>query len=308
MIVILAVVGISLVCGNKKKTFSVSRITSPHYGDINTKVSATGTVYPRNRLELKPAIAGRVEKILVSEGQKVSSGQILAWMSSTERAALIDSARTQGTESLKYWESAYHMIPIIAPISGTIIDRAIEPGQSVTTTTAILVLSDRLIVKANVDETDIGTVREGQRVIINLDAYPDVHADGTVDLISYESTTENNVTMYVVEILPKTVPSVFRSGMTANVDIITNTKEHALLLPSDAIYIDNKTNYVWYMKNKKSDPQKKTVATGLFDDQYTEILSGLTEKDTVAIMAEKAAAEEPAQNGNPFMPSRKKNK
>ncbi len=306
ILMLIIVVGIMLVCGNKKQAYVISRITAPRYGEISLKISATGTVLPKNRLEIKPAIDGRVEKIFVSEGQKVRSGQILALMSSTERAALIDAARAQGAESLKYWESAYRTTPIIAPITGTVIVRAIEPGQSVNSATAILVLSDRLIVRASVDETDIGSVMEGQNVIINLDAYPEVRAEGRVDLISFESTTRDNVTMYEVDIVPKTVPPVFRSGMTANVDIITRTKGHALLVPTEAIYMDNRIGYVWYMKNKNSEPRKRIVTTGLFDEQNTEILAGLTDKDSIAIMAEKSATQEVKKSGNPFMPQRTK--
>ena len=123
----------------------------PVSGDIRLTVSTTGTVLPKNRLELKPSVAGRVEKILVSEGDKVKSGQVLVLMSSTDRAALIDAARLQGGEALKYWQDAYKLIPIVSPINGTVIVRSVEPGQTVTTSDDIIVISDRLIVKAQVD-------------------------------------------------------------------------------------------------------------------------------------------------------------
>jgi membrane fusion protein, macrolide-specific efflux system len=69
---------------------------SPVVGSIQTTISTTGTVLPKNRLEVKPPVAGRVDSILVQEGDHVKSGQIVAWMSSTERAALLDAARGQG--------------------------------------------------------------------------------------------------------------------------------------------------------------------------------------------------------------------
>lgn len=70
-------------------------------GKITVKILSTGTVQPENRLQIKSPVAGRVDRVLVTEGQKVKKGQIIAWLSSTERAALIDAARTQGKEEIK---------------------------------------------------------------------------------------------------------------------------------------------------------------------------------------------------------------
>ena len=288
------------------KTVAISRIVTPHMGTINQSVSATGTVLPYNRLEIKPQVNGRMESVLAVEGQKVRKGQILGWMSSTERAARIDAARAQGAASIKYWEDAYKPIAVIAPINGTVIVRSIEPGQAVLTTTAILVLSDRLIVKADVDETDIGRVKEGQRVTISLDAYPDVNVSGRVDLIEYESTTVNNVTMYKVNIIPDKVPEVFRSGMTANVNIIEKAKEDILLIPTDAIVSDKGKSYVWIATKDSKEPEKKLIATGISDDQNTEVISGINADTRIAVLAQSGVNLEAKKSTNPFMPQRKK--
>ena len=209
---VLAAIIIIIAVRKKESGETIAKIETPVRGAIRVSIAATGTVLPYNRLEIKPQINGRMERVLVQEGQSVRTGQIMGWMSSTERAALIDAARSQGAGSVKYWEGVIKEIPIVAPINGTVIVRDIEPGQAVSTATAILVLSDRLIVKAEVDETDIGRVKKGQRVIIALDAYPDVKVNGTVDLIEFESKTVNNVTMYEVNIIPDKVPDVYRSG------------------------------------------------------------------------------------------------
>lgn len=292
-----------IVIKKNGKTAAVSRIVVPHVGTINSSVSATGTVLPYNRLEIKPQVNGRMETVLVEEGQKVRRGQVLGWMSSTERAALIDAARAQGAGSLKYWEEAYRPIAVVAPINGTVIVRGIEPGQTALTTTAILVLSDRLIVKADLDETDIGRVKRGQRVIITLDAYPDVKVGGRVDLIEFESKTVNNVTMYEVNIIPDTVPDVYRSGMTADVSIIEKAKEDALLLPVEAVVTDGNRHYAWVLSGKSKDPVKKEIQVGMADDQNMEILSGITAADRVAVMANGVSLEAKSST-NPFMPKR----
>ncbi len=140
-------------------------------GDINVSILSTGYVQPENRLEIKSPVSGRVEQVLVIEGQMVKKGQILMIISSTERAALIDAASARGTEERKKWEEYYKPIPVFAPIDGTIILRSVEPGQSFTSQDAILVMSDRLTVKAQVDETDIAKIKQGQDANIVLDAY-----------------------------------------------------------------------------------------------------------------------------------------
>ena len=97
----------------------------PFYGKIERSVSATGTVKPQNRLEIKPPIAGRIERILVKEGQAVKTGDVLAVMSSTERAALLDAARLEGDAALREWAEIYREAPLIASHKGS-PNRSIE--------------------------------------------------------------------------------------------------------------------------------------------------------------------------------------
>ncbi len=287
--------------GRKSPVFTVREVY-PHVGTIRTFVSTTGTILPKNRLEIKPPINGRVEKILVSEGDRVRAGQTLIWMSSTDRAALIDAARAQGSEQLKYWQEVYRPIPLVAPISGTVIVRSLEPGQTALTTTAILVLSDYLQVEANVDETDIGRVRVGQKAELSLEAYPDVTATGKVTHIKYESTTVNNVTTYEVDIMPDRTPAVFRSGMTANINIIDQEKNNVLLLPDSAIQRENGQSYVLVRAGKGEKSEKRVIQTGLNDDQHVEIVSGLSESDTVLIVDKGLKISTEKKKSNPFLP------
>jgi macrolide-specific efflux system membrane fusion protein len=268
-------------------------------GDISTTILATGTVQPENRLDIKPTIAGRVEQVLVEEGQMVKKGQMLAWISSTERAALIDAARAEGPAEVARWEKLYRASPVVAPIPGMIIARNVENGQTFSTTDAILTMSDRLTVKAQVDETDIAAIHLKQSAEIVLDAYPGNRLPAVVDQIAYDAKTVNNVTTYTIDVLPVKTPEFMRSGMTANVTFQSDAHKGVLIIPTDALKIDAGKSSVT-LRDENGDTYQKPVQTGLNDGKHVEIVSGLTEQDIVLVPV--FALKDKKNGANPFSP------
>ncbi len=283
VIIIIFISGVLLLRKNRKSDTGYA-IENPHYGSIKQSVSANGMVKPRNRLEIKPPFAGRVESILVGEGEKVRKGEILAWMSSLDRAALLDAARAKGEE--EKWEDAYKPTPIVAPLSGFIIRRGIEPGQTVSAQDPILVMADNLIVKADVDETDIGKLKPGQKVRIVLDAYPDMRIHGSIEHIAYESQVINNVTIYRVDILPDKAFEILRSGMSVDVEITVTNKKNILLLSLNAVKEKKDMKYV-LLETRHAEPERREITTGIDDGRNVEIVSGLEESDSVIIRPER---------------------
>jgi membrane fusion protein, macrolide-specific efflux system len=281
----------------------------PSRGSISSAVSTTGAVEPQNRLKIQSSVGGRIEKILVGEGELVMKGQVLALLSSTERAALLDAAKLQGKSEQAYWQNVYKETAVMSPMAGQVIVRSIDPGQTVTTSDSLFVLSDRLIVKAYVDETDIGRVKVGQRARIGLDAYPEIKVNGVVGHIYYESHLQNNVNIYYVDVLPERVPDVFRSGMSANIDIIVEEKQNALLLPVNAVQSRNGGTVVM---QKSGDAQKgisyKPVRTGMQDSRNIEILDGLTDNSVVLLADTTFVLPGKKGGSNPFMPQRSRTK
>ena len=282
-----------------------NKIINPGMGTVEIMVITTGVVEPQNRLEVKPSVSGRIEEILVKEGEAISRGDILAWMSSTERAALVDAARSQGEEALKYWEEAYKKTPIMSPIDGEVIVRAVEPGQTVVTSDAVLVLSDRLVVSGQFDETDIGRIRKGQDAFITLDAYPDVELEGVVDHVAYESEIVNNVTIYNVDILPKEMPEMMRSGMSVTVEVIEEKAEDVMTIPSSAIHYDGERQYV-LVQDRRGKTTERDIEIGLNNDQTAEVISGLSEEDSVIAQDTAYLPKRKSSGTNPFIPQRKR--
>lgn len=271
---------------------------------LKTFVLTTGMANPQNRLEIKSPVAGRVEEALVREGDKVRKGQILAWMSSTERAALMDAARARGATELAHWEQLYKPTPLVAPLDGDIIARKIEPGQTVTASDILYVMSDRLIIEAQVDETDIGRIGVGQAADITLDAYPHDVIPGMVDRLAYEAKTVNNVTTYMVDVLPDKVPAFLRSGMTANIKVLTAATNGVLVLPSEAVHTETNQAVVWRANPADRDkPLSVPIVTGISNGKKVEICSGLQEGDLVLIKTAFKTAKKAANQKNPFMPS-----
>ena len=268
---------------------------------VEVTIESTGTVEPRNRIEIKPPIGGRIEDVLVEEGQQVTKGEIIARMSSTERAALLDAARAKGPDVLRKWEDVYKTTPLIAPLDGTIIARNTEPGQTVTAQDPIMVLSDRLIVTAQVDETDIGRIQTGQSARITLDAYPDVIVKGKVEQIAYEAKTVNNVTIYEVKVEPESIPKCMKSGMTATVAFFQAAVENALTLPADAIQIESGKSLVLVEDGRpETPPETWRVLTGLAANGRVEILAGLDGHEPVVRKSFKL--KEKSKSSSPFMP------
>ncbi len=268
---------------------------------LRRTVESTGQISPANRLEVKSPIAGRIEALLVDEGDKVEKGQIVAWISSTERATLLDTARAKGPAEVKYWEEIYKAAPLVAPLSGTVIVRSLEPGQTITSTSAVLVIADRLIVVGQVDETDIGALFAGQRVSVKLDAYPDSAFEGTVASVAYDSKMVSNVTMYEVEVTPENLPDFARSGMTATLTFLVEEHKDVPAVPTAALEYRKSKAFVRLPAKDGKTPESRPVKTGLSENSFTEIIEGLAVGGEVLIPQ---VVRKKENGANPFMPGR----
>jgi macrolide-specific efflux system membrane fusion protein len=257
--------------------------------DFRVEFRVAGGVTARNMIPIKSPVPCRIEEILVNEGDAVKRGQIIFWISSSERAVMIDAARAAGESEFQRWQKIYRPTPIVAPMNGFIIRREKEPGQTITQTEAVLRMADDLIVSVNIDETDFRYIKIGNKVNMFLDAYPNQCFEGIIEHISYDSVNINNVIVYEVKIRPLKKPEVFRSGMTATIVIIADSKTGVLSISN--IFItekDGKKTVVVKTENSRKHKFKvKEVKAGISDGKYTEILSGLSPGETVILFDQK---------------------
>lgn len=171
---------------------------------------------------------------------------------------------------------------LTTPISG-IITRADTEASGVnvspTSTFTVTDLSS-LNFKMDVDQADIGKVREGQKVKVTLDAYPDETLNLTIDKIDFAShTTSTGETAFTVFAnLTNNPNNKYRVGINGNAEIITDEKKDVLTIPVSAISEDNKV----FVKTKRGFEEKR-IKTGLQNDTRTQVISGLSQNDEVAI-------------------------
>lgn len=285
---------------NGREVAPAYREVSATRDNIELTILSTGVVQPKNRLEIKAPIPGRAEQVLVDQGYRVRKGQVLAWMSSTERAALLDAARSKGPEEVKRWEDLYRATPILAPLDGTLITRNLEAGQTFTSADAVFVMSDFLIVNAQVDETDLAQIRLHQVASLVLDAYPDESFSGKVSQIAYDAKTVNNVTTYDVEVMPDKTPAYMRSGMTANVSFVLASHRNVLIIPADAVKLrDGHSTVLMAPAQKDGKPVEKEIKTGISDGKHIEVLEGVTEGEKLLVTRLRTTS---GTGSNPFSP------
>jgi macrolide-specific efflux system membrane fusion protein len=248
-------------------------------GPLRVTLRESAVVGPEHRLTVTPPIPGRIDAINVANGVAVKQGQVLAWISSTDRAALMDAARAAGGKEVAFWTDVYKAAPLVAPLDGHIISTAVVPGQVVVTAQTVFTMSDHLIVQANVDETDLNHVWLGQTAEITFDSFPDARLTGKVHEIAFDATTVNNVTTYVVNIFLDSTPNYVRSGISANVFLLISDRKHVLRIPTDAISPEGD---VLVVQAQGQPPVAQPVKVGMSDGTWTEVLSGVDEGDWIA--------------------------
>lgn len=173
---------------------------------------------------------------------------------------------------------------LVTPIDGIVthIDVPVS-GVNITPAKAIFTVADpdEVIFEANVDEVDIGQIKEGQETILTLDAYLEETIESKVIQVGFEAiTTRGGGTAFPVKIqLPENKNLGFKLGMNGDLEIILDKKENALVVPASSIMKRKEKYYVFVVKNGVA--KKQEVKIGLETETETEIRQGLNEKDEV---------------------------
>ena len=325
------------------------------YMSMKSIVSATGTIKPVESVEVSSKITARVKQVLVKENDTVTQGQTVALLdgkdyeTQKEQAEFtLQNAKTiydrtnylynigakskEDLDNAQYnYETAQSKLEeaesnlsetvIVSPMDGVVIGEPVTDGtmavQGNSNPTVIMRIADlsRKQIFAKVDETDIGSVRVGQKATFTVDAYNGKTFTATVSKISQtdmdnswnisnssssSSSSSAAVIYYSVTLDVDDPEGLLMPSMTARVEIETANKDSALAVPLSALKTDKNGTYVIVIKDDGTT-ENRYVETGIYGDEFVEIINGLSENEKVDVtMVKKATTTTSARPGPPI--------
>lgn len=231
-------------------------------------------------------------KTLIEKGLVAADDFDNAKLSYTQAKEQVASAK----EEVQRAQTNLGYATITSPIDGVVLSKSVEEGQTVAasfSTPELFTIAQDLTnmqVVADVDEADIGDVKEGERVTFTVDAYPDDTFEGEVKQVRQEATTTNNVVTYEVVISAPNADLKLKPGLTANVTIYTAERKGVLSVPSKALRftpqketvgkmkivdVANAKNKVWTIEGNSIVAHKVNI--GMTDGTNTQIVGGIAE-------------------------------
>ena len=232
------------------------------------------------------------QKLIQAESQLQQAKDSIHDIAMKENEIELVNTEVQRAEiALDEVEERLEETEIFAPITGIIIEKLVEVGQiiasgisNVNGGTALATIADmsRLFIIADIDETDIGSVKIGHAVTITADAFPDKKFKGVVKRIAPQGLVENSITIFKVkiEVLGKG-RKILKPMMSANIEIVTDHVENTMLTSRAGIREGENEKFVMVLKNDK--PEKAIVKTGIRNPIQVEIISGLNPDDEVIL-------------------------
>lgn len=321
--------------------------------DLKSTVSATGTLRPVDSVEVSSKITARISSVLVKENDRVRAGQTVATLDGKDFEAKHEQAQYKvvnakakydrvsylysiGADTQDEYEDAVYNYEtalsalevtesdlaetvITAPMDGVVVGEPLTPGtmavQGNSNPTVIMRIADlsRKQIRAKVDETDIGSVRVGQKAMFTVDAFPKSTFTATVSKISqtdvtnsWETSTSSSssssvsVVYYYVTLDVEDPDGVLLPGMTAQVEVTTSDRPGVIALPIAALKTNAKGAYVLLVKPDGTQVEQP-VTTGIYSDEYVEILDGLNEGDEVVNSYKATNKKSTSGSGQPRM-------
>jgi len=204
-------------------------------------------------------------------------------MPTAEDIAIAESQVVQARVGVEMAQSHLDDASLTVPFSGTLVSWNLHPGDTLAPGAPVGTLVDlsRFHITVSIDETEIGRIAPGQTVSITFDAFPDDPVEGIVGKIDLVGQQAQGIVTYGVRIDLSQTALPLKPPMTAAIDITVERKTDVLLVPNRALRRDKEGKYVEVLRDNV--PTRVYVTTGLSNDDYTEIISGLEEGEEVIV-------------------------
>jgi len=184
--------------------------------------------------------------------------------------------------SVQSKQDAYNDCFVYAPFDGIIATLTAKVGESSGSSIGTLI-TEQKVVAISLNEVDIATVKLGQKTMLTFDAIEGLSIEGVVSEIDSVGTVSSGVVTYGVKISFDSDDERIKTGMSANIEIITESKKNILVVSSSAVKTKNGISYIEMLNPSSGLPVRKEIEIGISDDTLTEIISGLNEGDEVIL-------------------------
>ncbi len=253
-----------------------------------------------NRPYYVTGTAGTVSKIYVNANTRISNRTALAYLTGIPTSDTYNALVKSREETMALLKTALALQQagkLTASEAGTIQTLSVAAGQDVKSGASLMSMLtlESIKLSVSVDELDINSIAVGQTASIAIDAVSDKTYEGTVESISQIGTTSNGVTNYTVNI-QMAADTALKVGMNATATIVIEKHSGVLLLPLEAVQAMQGKSFVWLYTgtlptDSSQDPGTKTeITTGMSNDNYVEITSGLTADDQVVVVRTKSTS------------------
>lgn len=337
---------IAFLYTKSKKQPDIFENKTPFISDVIKKTVATGSVVPRQEIEIKPQISGIIDEIYVEAGDRIEKGQVIAKIkiipdmvnlntaeSRLKQAdinfqdAKIDYDRQQklfdnnviSYEEFKKAKVAYDQAKeefsaaennlelikngvtkkaqtttntlVRSTIKGTVLDVPVKVGNSVIqsntfndgTTIAVVADMQDMIFEGKVDETEVGKIREGMKIELEIGAIEKDKFEAVLKYISPKGVEENGAIQFEIKADVRLKESQFiRAGYSANANIVLERKDSVMVIPEGMLQFRNDSAFVEVLTDEaEMTYEKRNVKTGISDGINIEIVEGLSMDDKV---------------------------
>jgi len=276
-------------------------------------IDITGTIQANVFTDIKSPVDGIIETLFARENQQTEKDKIIAVINPNDRLSLIANNQLQigqleqkvkaadktsveynslvqelekAKSNFEYARNMYQTVPVICPMSGLVTQRWLDQGSQVSAKEKIITISDMnsLVIKAEANETYFEAIKQGKKLPVILNAYPNDTLAGTISLVYPQIDPVTRTVKFDIKI--QNFKKSLLPGMMASIKIPISVNEQTIAVPTDAVLTNPANERFVFVVNKDSVAFKRIVQPGISAKKQIEILSGLDENEKVVVMGQ----------------------